>query len=239
MKCPCYQFLRERMLHCACKAPQCCCLVHLEPPHAGSGSPQDGAPTPAKHQLYYSSIYGQCERVSGQLTVLHYILKLFDHIHVLFMPCKLKHLVLSENQLWIVLGKITELSPDSNIVSAQTQPTSGTRGFRVEPTPCCCLGGFVEFTKMMYDCLRSISKNGFKITSQSVMDLHYFAFQNVAIAYRNLKYWLYKWKKITHCCPEKLPISKIHVHLFLQLINVTLRQNSAIYVSLRNHKIRM
>lgn len=120
------------MLHCACKAPQCCCLVHLEPPHAGSGSPQDGAPTPAKHQLYYSSIYGQCERVSGQLTVLHYILKLFDHIHVLFMPCKLKHLVLSENQLWILLGKITELSPDSNIVSAQTQPTSGTRGLCVD-----------------------------------------------------------------------------------------------------------
>jgi len=66
--------------------------------------------------------------------------------------------------------------------------------------------------------------------------MHAFPPQNDAIAYRNLKYWLYKWEKTTHCCPEKLPISKIHVHLFLQLINVTLRQNSAIYVSLRNVK---
>lgn len=37
---------------------------------------------------------------------------------------------------------------------------------------------------------------------------------------------------LTDRCSEQLPVSKVHVHLLLQLIDVALRQNSAIYVGL-------
>lgn len=36
---------------------------------------------------------------------------------------------------------------------------------------------------------------------------------------------------------EELPVSKVHVHLLLQLVDVALRQNSAIYVGLRTTNI--
>lgn len=37
----------------------------------------------------------------------------------------------------------------------------------------------------------------------------------------------------SHHSLEKLPVTKVHLHLFLQLIQVTLRQHSAIYISLQ------
>lgn len=38
-----------------------------------------------------------------------------------------------------------------------------------------------------------------------------------------------------HHGSEELPVSKVHVHLFLQLVDVALRQNSAVHVGLTTY----
>lgn len=43
--------------------------------------------------------------------------------------------------------------------------------------------------------------------------------------------------RLTDRCSEQLPVSKVHVHLLLQLVDVALRQNSAVYVGLRTTNI--